>query len=293
MQPLMQPHGKRQKVDGPSNMPRQWIGTLNNYTDEDVVNFRAWCEKNTTYSICGYEVAPTTGTPHLQSFHQMRGTPKFAAFKVLFPSVDVTPVGKDNGCVAYCAKEGKVAFEIGEYVKKTPGKRTDREELAQLALSGATMMELAQSNPVGVMTYGQGLQRLVSLSEKPRDRNIPKIVKVYFGATGTGKTRKAFDEFEDPYIWEPSMNHWFDGYSGHKQVILDEFRGQLPLGMLLRLLDRYPMRVQYKGGSTQFVADEIIITSPMHPREWYRDVVNDRIEQLLRRITDIIEFTNV
>ncbi len=290
--------GPKRKLDEEftaNKMPRQWIGTFNNYTRADVDHFKAWCLKNTTYSVCGYEVGES-GTPHLQSFHQTKGRPTFAAFKKEFPDKpDIRPVGKDNGCAKYCKKEGNLAFELGEYVEKKPGKRTDLQEIAASAVSGSTMLELAQSNPVAVMQYGAGLQRLISLHERPRDRNIPKTVKVYYGATGTGKTRRAFDELEDPYVWEPSMGTWFDGYSGHKNLIMDEFRGDLPWGFLLRLLDRYPMRVQYKGGSTQFVADTIIITSPKHPKEWYLNIGNDGIDQLLRRICPdcIIEFNNL
>lgn len=268
------------------NLPRQWIGTWNNYTESDIENFRKWCLNHTTFSICGKEVAPSTGTPHLQSFHQMNATIRFKTFKSELPHISVTPVTKDNGAVSYCEKEDNLAFKTGQYVEKRPGKRTDLQKVAEMATSGATMTEIATENPVAVMQFGQGIQRLISLYEKPRDRNIPKIVKVYYGSTGTGKTRLAFDQIPDAYVWEPSMNHWFDGYSGHKTVIFDEFRGQLPLGMVLRLFDRYPMRVQYKGGSTQFVADTIIVTSPMHWTLWYKDLATDKIDQLKRRFGD-------
>lgn len=271
----------------PNKMPRQWIGTWNNYAPEDVERFRVWCNSNTTYSICGHEVAPTTGTPHLQSFHQMKGRPRFSSFKTVFPSVAVTPVTQDNGCAAYCAKDDNVAFKTGEYIQKTPGRRTDLEAVAKMAQQGCTLRELADTHPTAVVQYSGGLKHLLSIYEKPRDRSRPKYVCCLWGATNLGKTRRIFDHIErlgeTPYVWDPDMGVWWDGYAGQKYVIMDEFRGQMKRGSFLRLTDRYPYRVQCKGGSMQFVADYIYITSPTHPEDWYDDLGDDKKDQFLRR----------
>jgi len=176
-----------------------------------------------------------------------------------------------------------LAFEVGEYEEKKPGRRVDLEALAQSASSGATMKELADANPVAVIQYGAGIQRLLTLYEKPRDFKEPKICVCYYGPTHCGKSWTAFTEAPDAYVWDPGMEKWFDGYSGQKNVIMEEFRGQLPMGFILRLLDRYPMRVQVKGGSAQFQADKIILTSPKHPKDWYQDNGDDKIAQLLDR----------
>ena len=37
------------------------------------------------------------------------------------------------------------------------------------------------------------------------------------------------------------------------------------------------------GGSAQFVADKVILTSPKHPKDWYQDQGDDKIAQLLDR----------
>jgi len=87
------------------------------------------------------------------------------------------------------------------------------------------------------------------------------------------------------------MDKWFDGYNGQKVVLFDEFRGQLPLGQMLELLDGYPcLRVQVKNGTVHWSPEEIYLTSPMHPRDWYPNVTNqDKIDQLLRRIDHIAQ----
>lgn len=63
---------------------------------------------------------------------------------------------------------------------------------------------------------------------------------------------------------------WWDGYDKQEFVILDDFRGsQMQFNELLRLLDRYQHRVEFKGGSRQFDSPNIIITSINHPKDPY------------------------
>ena len=47
---------------------RNVVMTLNNYTDAEVEALRMFGKKNCTYLIFGYEIAPTTGTKHLQIY---------------------------------------------------------------------------------------------------------------------------------------------------------------------------------------------------------------------------------
>lgn len=50
-------------------------------------------------------------------------------------------------------------------------------------------------------------------------------------------------------------------------------------------MDRYPMMVQTKGGQTQFLAKDLIITSNSQPWEWYNnEKIKHRMEPFYRRI---------
>lgn len=277
------------------NLPHQFISTWNNYTEDDIEQFRAWCQKRSKYSIVGKEVGET-GTPHLQGFHQTSGGLSFEAFKKNFPNVHVERVLVDNGASEYPKKEGNVVICEGEYVLKEPGRRTDLEAVAQLAQSGASAAEIAIAAPTAFIQYPCGIARLCTLHEKPRDRSIAKTCICLYGGTGLHKTKRIWDYLDSlgiqPYSWDNGMPTWWDGYNGHKHVIMDEFRAQLPMAYMLRLMDRYPMRVQFKGGSCQFGADFIYFTSSKHPREWYQDAPTDRVEQLLRRFHRITEITS-
>lgn len=58
---------------------------------------------------------------------------------------------------------------------------------------------------------------------------------------------------------------------------------------ILSLLDRYTHRVEYKGGSRQLRAQNIVVTSICSPEECYKYQADEPIKQLLRRIDKIVE----
>lgn len=112
----------------------------------------------------------------------------------------------------------------------------------------------------------------------------------FWGPTGTGKTRTAHKMAPDAYF-TPSTLQWWDGYDGHEDVIVDDFRASFcKLEYLLRLTDRYPFRVAFKGGFRQFLAKRIFFTSAFSPEALF-DGGRDNVDQLLRRIKVIREFT--
>lgn len=53
---------------------KQYVFTYNNYTPEGEAALKAWLGKNTKYAVYGHEVAPTTGTPHLQGYFSLKKT---------------------------------------------------------------------------------------------------------------------------------------------------------------------------------------------------------------------------
>lgn len=113
---------------------------------------------------------------------------------------------------------------------------------------------------------------------------IERVVHVFWGRTGTGKSRKAWGEAGmDAYPKDPRTKFW-DGYNGQRKVVIDEFRGSIDISHMLRWLDRYPVIVEVKGSSTCLVADEIWITSNLDPNLWYPELDSETRSALLRRL---------
>ena len=107
---------------------------------------------------------------------------------------------------------------------------------------------------------------------------------VYWGKTGTGKSRRAWDEGGmDSYCKDPRTKFW-DGYQVEKSVVIDEFRGGIDISHLLRWLDRYPVRVEIKGSSRPLLAEKIWITSNICPQEWYPMCDAETLSALMRRL---------
>lgn len=126
-------------------------------------------------------------------------------------------------------------------------------------------------------------------------------VSWFYGQTGTGKTRKAWQIMEREYgkkdIWMSSgdLKSFFNGYKGQKAVILDDMRpGSIRFEFLLRILDGYPVTIPVKGSHVEWLAEKIIITAPVGPCDLYVNKETgetwDHIDQLLRRLDCQINF---
>jgi len=119
--------------------------------------------------------------------------------------------------------------------------------------------------------------------------SMERSCSVFWGETGTGKSRRAWEEAGlSGYPKNPNTKFW-DGYQGHEHVVLDEFRGRIDISYLLQWLDRYPVIVEIKGSATVLRARKFWITSNLDPRLWYPDADPATLDALLRRLT-IVHF---
>lgn len=173
-------------------------------------------------------------------------------------------------------------FEIGKKCLKR-NSPTDWEQIRDLARVGDFD---AIPSDIFVRCYHQ----LRSISKDHcRPDAMERIVHVYWGASGTGKSRRAWElGGPDAYPKDPNTKFW-DGYQGQSIVIMDEFRGKIDISHLLRWFDRYPCRVEIKGSSVPLKATTIYVTSNLNPRDWYPELDVDTYQALNRRI-NILHF---
>lgn len=159
---------------------------------------------------------------------------------------------------------------------------TDWETIKNQAIAG----EL-NSIPADVFVrYYRTLQAISADNASP-----PALVRtcvVYWGVTGSGKSRRAWDEGgASAYPKDPRSKFWC-GYKGEEVVIVDEFRGGIDISHVLRWLDRYPVNVEVKGSSRPLLASRFYFTSNIHPNEWYPTLDAATLSALTRRM-EIIE----
>lgn len=134
-------------------------------------------------------------------------------------------------------------------------------------------------------SYTGNLLKVQCLLYPPPER--PDIqAKVFWGPSGVGKTRRAWEEAKalGPVYIKTGTHKWWDGYRGEKFVIIDEFDGMIRLTNLLTWLDRYPCRVEYKGGSSPLLATHFWVTSNLPLEEWFPDAKPDQVAALRRRV---------
>lgn len=182
----------------------------------------------------------------------------------------------------YCKKENDY-YEYGSLPQQ--GTRSDLENVKEVLKETGKMRDV-----VNVATSYQSVRMAECILKyhEPSRKEKP-FVRWFWGSTGTGKSKTAYELLGDDCYTCLSTGKWFEGYDGHESVLIDDMRKDfLKFHELLRLLDRYTMRVECKGGSRQFRATTIIITSCYHPSTLF-DTRED-VQQLLRRIDEIKEF---
>lgn len=120
---------------------------------------------------------------------------------------------------------------------------------------------------------------------------MERTCDVFIGETGTGKSRRAWDlAGMDAYCKDPNTKFWC-GYSGQRNVVIDEFRGRIDVSHLLRWLDRYPVNVEIKGSSVPLHCQSFYITSNLDVEQWYPELDEPTLNALKRRIK-ITRFNN-
>lgn len=113
---------------------------------------------------------------------------------------------------------------------------------------------------------------------------LERRIIVYWGPSGTGKSRRAWAEAGlEAYPKDPLTKFW-DGYQGQESVVIDEFRGGISIGHVLRWFDRYPVNIEIKGAAVTLKATTIWITSNLNPIDWYPDLDQATKDALLRRL---------
>lgn len=264
---------------------RDWCFTINNYTADQETALKEYDQlPNLVYLVFGREVGES-GTRHLQGYIYFKNARSFNAIrKLLFNAHIEKTKGTPKQASDYCKKDGDY-YEIGELPQKQ-GQRNDLEEIRDLVKQGKSIRDCIE-----VATSYQSVKMAevyFKYFEKPRTWK-PKVYWLY-GPTGTGKTKKAYEILGEDCYTAMSTGKWWEGYDGHENVLIDDMRKDfMKFHELLRLLDRYAMKVETKGGSRQFLAKTIVITSCYHPEFLFE--TREDIQQMLRRIDVIEEYT--
>lgn len=271
---------------------KHWCFTLNNYTDSELQHLNGlFSSKGSqiSYLILGKEVGES-GTTHIQGFISCESRVSFRQIRLRvsdrahFERAKGTP----EQAAEYCRKDGDF-IEYGTLPVRR-GHRSDIDSLVQTISSGACIDDIRDQHPKLFLRYPRAIGEWVT-SLQPTREWVTEVI-VHWGKTGTGKTRSVFEFICRDSIYIHPGEQWFDGYDGQPVVLFDDFSGsEFKLSYLLKLLDRYPMRVPVKGGYKNWIPKHIFITSNLDPEDWYPHANEEHRNALKRRISLIKKFT--
>lgn len=224
--------------------------------------------------------AGETGYLHWQVLVGLLKKGSLGKIKEIFGEGIHAEISRTDATTAYVWKEEtRVAgtqFELGSRPFKRNDPR-DWDEIWELAAKG-DISSIPSS--IRVLHY-RTLRAIGADFAKP----VPMVrtCHVFWGTTGTGKSRDSWAAAGvEGYSKDPNTKFWC-GYSGQRNVIIDEFRGRIDVSHLLRWLDRYPVSVEIKGSSVPLLAEQFWITSNVDPRYWYPELDQETLSALLRR----------
>ncbi len=221
--------------------------------------------------------------------------------EVHYCKADATPQANRK----YCMKEGNV-IEFGEFPDKGQGRREDIEMLKKDVIKwGGTpnaMYKLFLEHTGPMLKYPNAVQLFLNLVAKNvrRERGYVKpVVKIYWGGTGLGKSRKASWVAKElgMDVFYKDSSKWYFGYDGEKALIFEEFNGSMCTPEdFLRLCDGYPVSGETKGGHRILAAGaHMWFTSNTNPDKWWPGSREKRPEwdgwkAIRRRFTLVTEF---
>jgi hypothetical protein len=286
---------RQQRNTGGTARGRHFVFTWNNYgadCKEKLIDLRP-------KYFCYQREIGERGTKHLQGVICFENARAFTAVARSIRGWHIEVMrGTLDQAIAYSTKEETRDPNFGEpetfgtrprNVGRSGG-RSDIDAVAQSIAEGGTVDEISSAFGGEFIKYHRGIERLIGLRFPSRD--FKTEIRWYFGATGTGKTRAACDEAVNPY-WKNPAHRWWDGYEGQQDVIIDDIRCDFAkFSEWLRLFDRYPVQVEVKGGTRNFISKRIFITAPVRPEEMWQSRTAEDLNQLMRRIEVIKHFGN-
>jgi len=273
----------------PNTKTRGYIATCNNWSEEDLTYARVLASE-ALYAIIGKEIGEETGTPHLQMYFYFKNARCAGGILAKMPRAWINIArGSHEENKAYCSEDGDYE-EFG--TMPVQGRRKDLTGLTRAILDGdMTVDQVLIENPQTYHTYGRTLRDAEVLRNRRRYRNWKTRGFWYFGETGTGKSHYAMEDFKPETHYRWNLMEDKQDYCGQPIVIIDEFRGQLPLSILLQLVDEYPMNVAVKfRNQFPFLAEMVIVTSSLPPEKIYHNLTRgDSLAQVYRRF-EVYEF---
>lgn len=291
---------------------RKYLLTFNNPIEHcyshDMINTLM---KNLSYIYyCLCDEIGENGTYHTHLYFICKNAVSWDRVTKIFPTVHIDVAkGSSTDNRDYIRKEGKYLnsdkkdtnlIDTFEEYGEIPLDKSERnasvsQQVVEMIENGCTNAEIIREYP-SFSTKIPHLDRIrqTLIEENHRDEWIPKEVIYIYGETGTGKTRSVMDKYGYSNVCKvTNYTHPFDNYNSEDVLLLDEFKGQIPIADLLQYTDGYPCKLpaRYQDKTACYKKLFIISNTPLNQQ--YKDVQiydPETWNALIRRISKVIRF---
>lgn len=265
-----------------------WAGVYNEY--KDIIR----------YLIVQKEKGGKNGRLHWQGYIQMYNQCRTRKIQTITTGLKIKHFcelarGSKEDNKAYCTKLRTSQNEWFEFGKAcSQGCRTDLEADKKCLDDGGNLHDIAQNHFGNFIRYHQGFKAYKELADKKNrsGRRNDIEVELRHGQTGTGKTQGVLDKHGDENVFIIDFNgtEWWDGYDGEKIILIDDYNNDIKINRLLRLLDKYKVRLPIKGGFTWANWNKVYITTNLKLDEIHSQAKPEHRRALFRRIKSITHF---
>jgi len=258
---------------------RGYCFTTNNPIDKDINDIEnCQLHESFKYLIYGEEVG-SNGTAHYQGYIHFTQPVRFSAVKKLLPRSHIEKRrGNTDEAITYCKKDG-IYREFGSEPKSSGDSTRAKWKQIILWAEEGDMASIKEANPAIYLRYMQSLRGL----RIPKPIILPELEhEWWYGRTGTGKSRKLWEDYPDHY--QKELNKWWCGYNDEDIVAIEEWspKNECTGSMLKIWSDRYPFTAQIKGGSIKKIRPKkILVLSNYTIKECFPNEQDH--EPLLRR----------
>jgi len=236
---------------------RGWCFTRNHY-DGTMFEDTVACK----YICYGKEVAPTTGTPHLQGYVYWDNARSLASVRRLFTGCHITQArGSYIQNKEYCSKGG-------DFTERGDPPTTDLERGEMEKNRWANTMDLAKSGnldqiePELFIRYYTSLKR-IAVDYSPEVESLESCCGLWIhGLSGSGKTFAIQSRFRGQLYPKPK-NQWWCGYRDQPVVLFDDISiFHVKFGDDFKIwADRYSFIADKKGSSSTIRPKLFVVTS--------------------------------
>lgn len=278
-----------------NRMSARWSFTYNNALPGQTIEN---LDGSVSYMIYQHELAPETGTRHIQGYVRFANRKRFQSVLAWLAARGCggahieAASGNEKQNHDYCSKlesraPGGDPVEHGEYEEGAgqQGRRSDLDAATGAIDRGATMAEIARAHPADFVRYHRGFQAYADTTRPLPPVERPVSVFVLWGPTGTGKTHRVMHQFPNAYSVKPGRDPW-GMYRQEEVIFFDEFDFEKwTVQDLNRYLDKWRCMLDSRYADKYAMWTSVILAANSNPSSWYPQAAPLLLDALRRRLT--------